>query len=220
MQYYDLSIKKLHFIVTPQELRSIMRGFHHVVVNAGVRKGYIESNPNDFFLTYDTLYQKLKNGEKLIWEKDYDIVSFSTGVTAHLENCIYQPNTMLNTPHFAEPCPYIETFRFRITMKEELSTSYFVGQFSENVCGLCLSFPSKVEYEKDTQKHPIGIVNQTELDDFATYEELVARIKAITKPLRLEFNGKVHRTSVRISNDAKADFENFYFAALYKTKIV
>ena len=60
MQYYDLSIKKLHFIVTPQELRSIMRGFHHVVVNTGVRKGYIESNPNDFFLTYDALYEKLK----------------------------------------------------------------------------------------------------------------------------------------------------------------
>ena len=220
MQYYDLSNKKLHFIVTPEELRAILRGFHHVVMNTGVRKGYVESNPNNFFLTYDALYQKLKSGEKLIWEKDYDIVSFSTGVTAHLENCIYEPCERLSVPNFAEPCPYIDTFCFNITRKEELSTSYYVGQFPENVCGLCLSFPTKIEYEQATDKHPIGIVNQAELDDFATYEELVARIKAITKPLKLDFNGKIHRTSVRISNDAKADFENFYFATLYKTKIV
>ena len=220
MQYYDLSNKKLHFIVTPEELRAILRGFHHVVMDTGVRKSYVESNPNDFLLTYDALCQKLKSGEKLIWKKDYDIVSFSTGVTAHLENCIYKPSERLSVPNFAEPCPYIDTFCFNITRKEELSTSYFVGQFPENVCGLCLSFPTKIEYEQATAKHPVGIVNQTDLDDFETYEELVTRIKAITKPLKLDFNGKVHRTSVRISNDAKADFENFYFAALYKIKII
>ena len=76
MQYYELSNKKLHFIVTPDELRKILQGFHHVVVNTGARKNYIESNPNDFLFTYDALYAKLKNSEKLVWKTDYGIVDF------------------------------------------------------------------------------------------------------------------------------------------------
>ena len=112
MQYYELSNKKFHFIVTPDELRLILNDFHHVVVNTGVRKNYVESNPNDFFFTYDALYEKLKNGAKLLWKTDYDIADFSTGITDHLENCIYQPSSRLSVPNFAEPCPFIDTFAF------------------------------------------------------------------------------------------------------------
>ena len=42
---------------------------------------------------------------------------------------------------------------------------------------------------------------------------LVSRIKDITKPLKLNFDGKSHRTAVRISDGAKMDFGKFYFAA-------
>ncbi len=210
MQYYELSSKKLHFIVTPDELRSILKDFHHVVMNTGVRKNYTESNPNDFLFTYDALYEKLKNGVKLVWKTDYDIAHFSTGITAHLENCIYQPSTRLSVSNFTEPCPLIETFCF-LPWKDQLSTSFSVTQFPENVCGLCLCFPAKIEYENDTEKHSAGIIECARLDDFATYETLVERIKSITKPLKLDFNGKIRRTSVRISDEAKKDFGNFYF---------
>ena len=210
MQYYDLSNKKLHFIVTPDELRTILKGFHHVVVSAGVRRNYIESNPNDFFFTYDALYDKLKNGAKLIWKTDYDIALFSTGITAHLENCIYQPTSRLSVPDFTEPCPYIDTFCIH-PWKDQLCTSFCVTQFPESVCGLCLYFPTKIEYENDTVKHLAGIVEWECLDDFKTYEILVERIKSITQPLKLDFNGKVRRTSIRISENAKKDFVNFYF---------
>ena len=212
MQYYDLSNKKLHFIVTPGELRIILKEFHHVVVNTGVRKNYVESNPNDFFFTYDALYEKLKNGAKLLWKTDYDIANFSTGITAHLENCIYQPSTRLSVPNFAEPCPFIDTFCF-LPWKEQLSTSFSVIQFPENVCGLCLYFPTKIEYENDTEKHSAGIVECKSLDDFETNKTPVEKMKSITKPLKSDFNGKVYRTSVRISDVAKKDFVNFYFIA-------
>ena len=211
MQYYELSKKKLHFIVTPDELRTIIKDFHHVVMNTGVRKNYKESNPNDFLFTYDALYAKLKNGEKLIWKTDYDIVDFSTGITNHLENCIYQPSTRLSVPNFTEPCPFIDTFCFA-PWKDQLSTSFIVTQCSENVCGLCLYFPTRIEYEIDTEKHSAGIVECADLDDFQTYETLVERIKSITKPLKMEFDNKVRRTAVRISDEAKKDFCNFYFA--------
>ena len=95
--------------------------------------------------------------------------------------------------------------------KDQLSTSFSVTQFPENVCGLCLCFSTKIEYEKDTSKHSAGIVECVCLDDFETYEILVERIKSITQPLKLDFNGKVRRTSIRISDNAKKDLVNFYF---------
>ena len=210
MQYHERSNKKLHFIVTPDELRTILKGFHHVAVGKGVRKNYVESDPNDFFLTYDTLYEKLKNGVKLFWNEDYGIAHFSTGITAHLENCIYQPSTKLCVPNFKEPCPFIDTFCF-LPWKDQISTSFSVTQFPENVCGLCLYFPTKIEYENDTEKHSAGIVECLSLDDFETYETLVERIKLMTKPLKLDLDGSVRRTAVRISDEAKKDFCNFYF---------
>ncbi len=210
VQYYDLSSKKLHFIVTPEELRNILQDFHHVVVNTGVKKNYTESDPNDFFFTYDALYNKLKHGVKLVWNIDYDIAYFSTGITAHLENCIYEPTDRLSVPNFTEPCPFIDTFCF-LPWNEQLSTSFTVTQFPENVCGLCLYFPTKIEYRSGNIKHSAGIADYTSLDDFDTYEAIVSRIKSITKPLKLDYNGKLRRTAVRISNEAKKDFNNFYF---------
>lgn len=219
MQYYELSKKKLHFIVTPDELRTILKDFHHVVMNTGVRKNYIESNPNDFLFTYEALYAKLKNGEKLVWKTDYDIVDFSTGITNHLENCIYQPSTRLSVPNFTEPCPFIDTFCFA-PWKDQLSTSFSVTQYPENVCGLCINFPTKIEYENATEKHSVGIVECACLDEFATYETLVERIKSITTLLKLDWGGKIRCTSVRISDEAKKDFVNFYFIASNSVTVV
>ena len=67
MQYYAKSKKKHHFIITPDELRSVLKGFHHVVITTGVQKDYTESDPDVYFSCYDALYQKLKSGQKLIW---------------------------------------------------------------------------------------------------------------------------------------------------------
>ena len=210
MQYYTLTIQKQHFIVTPDELRLLLKGFHHVVVNTGVPKNYVESNPDDFFLTHETLYQKLKNGDKLVWKNDYNIASFNTGITQHLENCLYEPTSKRSVPNFAEPCPWIDTFCFT-PWNGQLSTSFAVHQFPENVCGLLLSFPAKIEYPIGNAKHEAGIVYNTALDGFEAYQTLLSRIHSLTKPLRVEFNGKLRRTSVRISNEAKKDFESFYF---------
>lgn len=211
MKYNILSDKKLHFIVTPDELREILKGFHYVVTDKGVRKNYTESEPCDFLGKYDELYDKLKNGDRLIRENDFGIVNFSTGLTAHLENCIYHPTSRLSVPDFSEPCPYIDTFCI-CPFNDKLSTSFSVMQFPENVCGLCLHFPLRIEYENETEKHAVGLVDGRELEDFSTYEILTNRINSFTKPMKLNFNGSVRRTSVRISDNAKTEFDNFYFA--------
>lgn len=210
MQYYKLTMKKHHFIVTPEELRQLLNGFHHVIITRGVDPGYRESDPNELFNTYDALYQKLKNGEKLIWDTDYQIAEFSTGITQHLENCVYSPGNPRWIPDFTEPCPFIDTFCF-LPWKDQLSTAFAAHQFPENICGLCLNFASKVEYKAANQKHNPGIAAYTEFDDYEAYERLLSRIGAIARPLTLEWNGKVRRTTVRISSQAKKDLGNFYF---------
>ncbi len=199
MQYFELAVKKLCFIVTPDELRAILNDFHHVVVNTGVPENYVESDPEGFLSDYEKLYQKLKSGEKLTNG------FFAVGITAHTENCVYKSTAKLSVPDFAEPCPIIGTFCF-LPYRGTLSTSFSVLQYPENTCGLCLSFPMKVEYPASG-----CIVTQDALDDFETFQTLVSRIKDITKPLKLNFDGKSHRTSVRISDGAKMDFGKFYF---------
>lgn len=210
MQYYRLTTKKFHFLVTPDELRQLLAGFHHVVFTRGVEPGYVESDPNVFFSTYDTLYQKLKNGKKLIWKTDHQIADFSTGITRHLGNCVYRSGRPRWIPDFEEPCPHLGTFCF-LPWKDQLSTAFAVFCNPENICGLCLYFDSKVEYKDTSKKHGPGVAVYTEFDDYEAYEQLLAKIKAITKPLTLEWNDRVRRTAVRVSPQAKKDLENFYF---------
>ena len=219
MQYYVRTHKKLLFTVTPEELRLILEGFHHVITNTGVSRDYVESDPNDFFSKYDTLYQKLKTGEKIIWENDHKLATLTTGVTRHLENCRYEPSSKLSIPNFSEPCSDIITFCF-FPFKDHLSTAFDPWRFPENICGLELLFPGKVEYSHPNDKNHEGFVSYTEFDDYETYETLLERIRAITKPLKLDFNGKIRKTTVRVSEKAKKDLENFYFINANNVKIL
>ena len=219
MKYFRLTTKKFHFLVTPQELLQLLAGFHHVVFTGGVEPGYTESDPNVLFSTYDALYRKLKNGEKLIWEDDYQIAQFTAGITQHLDNCVYSPRNPRWIPDFEEPCPHLDTFCF-LPWKDQLSTAFGVPFNPENVCGLCLYFDSKVEYLTASKKHAPGIAVYSEFDDYEAYEQLISNIKAITKPLKLDWNGKVRRTALRVSPDAKRDLENFYFITANGIKIL
>lgn len=210
MQYYKLTSKKLHFLVTPDELRQLLDGFHHVIITRGVEPGYIESDPNELFSTYDALYQKLKNVENLSWREDYAIAGWTMGITQHLENCLYKTGGLRWIPDFLEPCPFLDTFCF-LPWKDQLSTAFTTSQFPENICGLCLYFESKVEYKASNEKHAPGVADYTKFDDYESYEQLISHIKAMTKPLKLDWNGKIRRTAVRVSPEAKKDLENFYF---------
>ncbi len=213
MSYYNLSYKKHSFLVTPAELRSLLADFHHVSMH-GVDFDYTESDPEAFFSGYETLYNALKQGEKLVWKQWWHVVrEIRTGITRHMENCtyiLYRPDAERLIPRFAEPCPYLDVFSFT-PWKEQLSTSFAYDQNPENICGLQLFYPCKCEYPEDTPKHPAGIVEYTCFDDYPDYLQLLDRIKKLTKPLRLGLNGQIHRTTVRVSPEAKKDLEHFWF---------
>ena len=209
--YFVRSTKKFQFLITPDELRNVLKDVHFVVANTGVTKDYTESDPSVFLNKYEALYNRLANGDKLIWSNDYAIVGFSTGITRYLENIQYTPSSRLSIPNFLEPCAYIEPFGFYMMENGQLSSAFHIQQIAENTIGLCLSFPSKVEYEVSTEKHCVGIVTSDELDDNKTYQEIVERVKAITKLLNMTIQNKKYRPAVRVSEQAKRDLTNFYF---------
>ena len=209
--YFVRSTKKFQFLITPDELRNALNDVHFVIANTGVTKDYTESDPNIFLNKYETLYNRLSNGDKLIWDNDYAIIGFSTGITRYLENIQYITSTRLSIPNPLEPCVYIEPFGFYVMESGQLSTAFHIQQIAENTIGLCLSFPSKVEYEVFTDKHQVGIVTCDELEENKTYQEIVERVKAITKPLNMTIQNKKYRPNVRVSEQAQRDLENFYF---------
>lgn len=219
MQYFETKVKKHYFIVTPSELKEILDGFHHVIVTSGVNKDYAESDPNTFPSKYDTLYQRLASGEKLIWKNDHAVAYIGTGVTNHLENCTYKATNRLHIPDFSQPCPFINTFAF-VTHKNQLTVSFSVTQFPEYVCGLCLSFPDLIEYEAACKERDIVFVNGPDLDDYQTYQTILSRIEKVTHSLRLDVNGSIRRTKVRVSDGAEADLQNFYFITSNNIKVL
>lgn len=219
MQYYTLSAKKFHFIITPEELCDVLKGFDHVVTNTGVARDYIKRDPEAVIRKYTALYQKLTSGAELIYRFDHHITALNTGITGHLENCLYKPTSRLSVPCFSEPCPELDTFCFLLE-KEQLSTSFSVDQYIENVCGLYLWFPSRVEYPTAAEGHPAGITETSRMADHETFEILTDRIKAITKPLAVETDGKLKRTRVRISSNAKKDIVHFYFFSSHSIRVI
>lgn len=216
--YYIKSLQKHHFIITPQELRSVLHGFCHVSLN-GVKKGYTESDPDEFFHTYEKLYDRLKNGDKLIWKQDYQLATFSTGITKNLDNCRYDATQRLSVPAFLEPCVMIDTFCFFL-YNGSLSVSFSPTQFPENVMGLCLFFPKTVEYTQENKKHNVGIVSGEALDDYETYQKILSRIQNMTKPLKLQIGEKLHRSKVRISRQAKTELSNAYFITSHSAQMI
>ena len=213
-----ISWNKYHVIATPAELDKILNGHHFVIDNTGVSNDYVESDPRDFLTEYDVLYQKLRNGSILNWKNDYGIAGLSTGITQHIENCKYQKTAKLSIPDFSEPCIDIDAFCFYI-YKNQFSTSFWIGQFPENICGLCIRFPSKVEFHSP-DKQTSRTVMDIDLADYNTYNTLITKIKSITKPLVMEWNDQRKRTTVRISAEAKKDIEHFHFVTSNNIRII
>ena len=203
--------EKLRIIVTPQELRQILGDLHHVSLN-GVHKGYTESDPEQLFQGYASLYERLKNGDQLDWKQDHQTVFLQTGLTGNLSSCAYKNTNKLCVPDFSEPCAFAETFCL-VLQRGQLSAAGWVGQFPENTVGICIGVPKKVEFSDGTK-------TLEELADHQAYERLILRIKSLTKPLKLQIGEKIYRPSVRVSQQAKGDLQRFWFVVAHEALVL
>ncbi|MBO5297676.1 MAG: hypothetical protein J6B03_08810, partial [Candidatus Homeothermus sp.] len=65
MKYYPKGWHTYKFLVTPQELNDILRGFHIVEYSSRVPADYIESNFADFVRDYEVFYRLLTSSERI-----------------------------------------------------------------------------------------------------------------------------------------------------------
>ena len=204
-RYTVTAWKKEYFLVTPDELAPILDGFHHVVTNTGVKRDYTESDPAAFLDGYRALYDRLAAGDKLLWARDYEIAGLHTGLTDHMENVIYTPTFRLSVPDFAEPCVGLGTFAVRAWKGSPLTKNWEVSLIPENILGLEAHFPSKALFDD-------GKIKMSEaLADVTVWDTLLARVKHITKPLKVTDGDKIVNTRIRVSPAARADLPRFFF---------
>ena len=87
MKYYPKGWHTYKFLVTSQELKDILRGFHIVIYNRRVPADYIESNFANFVRDYESFYRLLTSGEKI---EHIVIDNLLTGFSNNLSKCAYK----------------------------------------------------------------------------------------------------------------------------------
>lgn len=204
MEYTVTAWEKEYFLVTPDDLETVLEGFHHVAV-VGVKRGYTESDPADFHASYRTLYDRLAAGDKLLWARDWGFAGLHTGLTDHTENVAYAPTKRLSVPDFAEPCVELQAFAVRAWKDSPLTKGWEISQNPENILGLVMCFPSKVLYPGG------GIRTSDTLADVTVRDTIRSRLKTFTKPLKVTNGEKTVNTRIRVSEAAKADLRQFFF---------
>ena len=205
MEYVESADYKMWFLVSPSELKKILSGFHLVIYNKGVERSYTESSFNEYIHSYRKLYNFLCSGQKAEWKTDYNLFELEIGITTHLNNITYKPDSHLSVPSFIEPCVTMGAFCVIPYGNSPITKGWALNQFPENTIGLVIRFPSKIWlYDSKDEK------KANELDDYETWIELKKRIRNITAPLKIKNSGKEYNPHIRISEQAKRDLQCFY----------
>ena len=204
MNWYANSWKKEYFLIIPEEFKSIFESYHFVVTGTGVKKDYTETNPNVVFEEYSLLYSDLLSGKEFKWNDDWKKLGFKTGVTANMDNCKYTPSSRLSIPDFSEPCIYIEPFCVIHYKDTPVSKGWAIHQFPQNTFGLEMSIPKRITYLDGQTK------TLEEFPDYSSWIDIISKMKKVARILKVEYNGKVYNTNIRVSQPAKEDLKRFY----------
>jgi len=209
-----LAFKNFNFILTPMEMENIFEEYH-LMSCTSVPVSYTETPIAELIDAYSALHSKLSAGEKLIHSDDWRLYP-SFKVTNDLSLCPYNEPHIYNekkmkSPNFDLSVPSLEPFTL-IIHGGKLCKGF--AQCEENTVGYSLCFPYKRRvYREDGSYYTEDIESEI-------FEGLRKRIMGITKPLKVEFDGKTLNTGIRISENAKKYARNYYFFDHYGVKIL
>lgn len=213
MSYSGMSWKPFNFIITPEELRTVLQPYHIVIDNTHVLLDYEESSLGEYIDMYRELFGLLSSGVQLIWKQHWHLTEHRA-VTSDLSKCIYgriheYEGQQYKSPIFDEPLVNLQPYTFSVykDSKDKLavSTRFSYEQNPENIVGVEINYPSKIIREGEDEW-----VDARSLNGFVDFENIKKLIMAITKPLTIVKDGEVKRTSVRVSAEAKRYVGNFY----------
>lgn len=148
MKYYPKGWHTYKFLVTPQELKDILRGFHIVEYSSRVSADYIESNFADFVRAYEIFYRLLTSSERI---EHIILNNLLKGFSNNLSKCAYEApfqdsNDKLwyKIAAFSEPCVGFNIFAFYLDEERKLQTKFSYINFPENILGVQLEYPKKI----------------------------------------------------------------------------
>ena len=199
MRYYPKGWHTYKFLVTPQELKDILRGFHIVEYSSRVPADYIESNFVDLVRDYENFYRLLTSSERI---GHIILDNLLKGFSNNLSKCAYgapfqDSNDKLwyKIADFSEPCVGFNIFAFYLDEERKLQTKFSYINFPENIMGVQLEFPKKIYSIAENREKLCG-----ELENYnAVYLAVVERIKQLCRNLTITIDGNVHRTKIKIS---------------------
>lgn len=212
MKYYPIGGWNTYkFLVTPQELKEILRDFHLVEFCQRVPADYVETGIENFISDYEEFYHLLIAGHKFNFGRYNVITKLLMGVTNDLSKCTYyasfqdkEDKLWYKTSDFIEPCVGINIFALYLDEKQKLHSNFS----SENIMGIQFEFPKKI-YLKEEE----GCEKKcNELDTYnEVYQVAVEKIKHLCRNLTITIGEHVHRTKIKISTSALKDIRGAYF---------
>ncbi len=210
MKYLVSGWNTFHFLITPEELRTIFKDYHMVIFTAHVPLDYTESCLEEYAGAYGKLYELLTGGERIIWERDYPLF-FNWGITSDLSNCTYgkvhtYEGKKYKSADFGEPVVGTSPFALYIQIGEEdrklhCSTAYSYLSNPENYMGIQLQYPKLIQYKCGEEYEPPKPAKS--LKAYQDFEALKNSVTKITRPLTIAYAGSKKRLNIRVSDEAR-----------------
>jgi hypothetical protein len=221
MKYFSKGWNTFKFLVSPLELTTIIKEFHHIEFSKRVPENYIESDPIECFNKYKIFYDKLISNYKFVWETDFDLFDFRIGLSNDLSKCTYDKKFMdkkdkkyYKISNFKEPCVGINIIVLRFDENKKLFSNYSYIQFPENTMGLEIQYPKELYYYEEVNGEIVTkrAINCNEIETYNNvYKKIVEDIKKISKNLAFTMDGKEYKTSIKVSKSIIEEVKNIYF---------
>ena len=207
-----MGFKSLCFIITPDELREMLRPVTLFVSNTHVPGDYSFTSDEEFIKNYTEIYMKLRRGEKIDKRTDHGFLkhySYTTDISSvhYGDEHIYEGKKY---KLFVESDrgfpPYFGPFAVMLSHeKDKVALSTRVSDSIGDIIGFELVFPNKAEAAC------YGLKSEKDWKSYSDYLLCSEFINSHTSPLGISVNGVVKRTVIRVSEEAKKHLPDYDF---------
>lgn len=216
MEYLVQGWNTYNFFLSPDELKQILREYHLVIFNAHVPMDYIESSLDEYITAYNSLYELLLSGEKILWDRDHSLF-LHRGITSDLSNCTYgHLHTYMGEQYkradFYEPVVGISPAALYVNIGDDdrlhCSTAYSYSFYCEYYIGIQLQYPKMIQYKYGSDYEALR--STKDLKSYQDFEKLKNSIKAVSRPLTIKTADTERRTTVRVSDEVRSRLNGCY----------
>ena len=220
MNFRAYGCSYFNFIITPEELKSVLAGLHLLEHSCHVPANYVETPVTEYISAYSNFYDKLTKGYELGGEEL--INPLHMGICSDLSAFEYgdeheYDGAMFKNAVFSVPCVDIEPFPMCFIRRkdgaEQLNLTCSALQFPQYTAGLRLKYPKRLRYlEKEQWGTPVNAENLPSHADFVLLRE---RIREITHPLILKRGEQTLKPKIYVSSAAENAIDKLYFLRHY-----